>query len=78
MVKTSKSGRVDFGSQVTLDTGDGEVEYEMVSGYESDPVQKKLSVYSPIGKAILGKKSGDSVEIEVPVGVKTFKIVKIE
>lgn len=78
VTESSHSGRVDFGSKVTLNNGNMDMYFEMVSGYESDPGMKKLSVYSPIGKAILGRKSGDSVDVTVPAGVVTYRIVKVE
>jgi transcription elongation factor GreA len=52
-------------------------EYLLVSPEESDYDMNKISVASPIGKALLGKKKGDSVEITVPVGLLKYEILDI-
>ncbi len=55
-----------------------EVVYTIVGSTESDPLNNKISDESPIGKGLLGKKLGDTVEIEIPNGVITFKILEIQ
>jgi len=50
----------------------------IVGEYEADPVNGKYSVTSPIGKALLGKKVGDSVEINIPAGKITYEIVSLQ
>ncbi|RMG67705.1 MAG: transcription elongation factor GreA, partial [Calditrichaeota bacterium] len=50
----------------------------LVSKEESDFKQKKISIESPVGKALLGKKVGDVVEIQVPAGQLTYQITDIE
>jgi transcription elongation factor GreA len=52
-------------------------EYLLVSPEESDFDNNKISVTSPIGKALLGKKKGESVEIKVPVGIFKYEILDI-
>jgi transcription elongation factor GreA len=52
-------------------------EYLLVSPEESDFEMNKISVTSPIGKALLGKKKGESVEIKVPVGILKYEILDI-
>ncbi len=56
---------------------DEEFEYMLVSEEESDFDSGKISVDSPVGKALLGRKVGDEVEINVPAGVLRYKIIKI-
>jgi transcription elongation factor GreA len=51
--------------------------YTLVADSESDIKQGKLSVNSPIGKGLLGKKIGDIAEIQVPNGIMKFEIVEI-
>ena len=51
---------------------------EIVGEFEADPLNKKLSHTSPIGKALVGKKIGDWVEVEVPAGKIRYKIVEIQ
>ena len=57
---------------------DDEFTYRIVGSAESDPLNNKISNESPIGKAIIGHKVGDSVEIEVPSGLKTYEILLIK
>ena len=54
-----------------------EVEYLIVSGSEANLKEGKLSIDTPIAKAILGKKQGDIVEVSVPVGLIKFEIIDI-
>ena len=69
-----------IGATVTmkdLDTGK-EVKYTLVSEEEADFAQGKISVTSPVGKALVGHKVNQLVEVDVPAGVFTYKILKIE
>lgn len=71
---------VSIGSIVTvedLEFGDT-MEYTIVGTAESDPMQNKISNESPVGKAILGKKKGATVDVNVPAGVIQYKIVDIK
>jgi transcription elongation factor GreA len=54
-----------------------EFEYLLVSPEESNFDEQKVSVTSPIGKALLGKHTGDSVEIKVPAGVLHYKVLDV-
>ncbi|MDF2840220.1 MAG: greA [Clostridia bacterium] len=70
---------VNVGSKVTLkdvEFGD-EVEYTIVGSAEADPMNLKISNESPVGKALVGKVPGESVEIAVPDGMIKYKILAI-
>lgn len=54
-----------------------ELEYMLVSEAEADFLENKISVTSPVGKALLGKMENDVVEIQVPAGVLLYKILQI-
>ncbi|MBA5851990.1 transcription elongation factor GreA [Clostridium sp. cel8] len=54
-----------------------EVEYSIVGSAEADPVNNKISSESPVGKSLLGKKVGDTVEVQVPDGVSKYNIISI-
>jgi transcription elongation factor GreA len=71
---------VSVGSIVTLkDLEFGDlVEYSIVGTAESDPLHNKISNESPVGRAILGKKKGTSVDVSVPVGVVQYQIIDIK
>lgn len=71
--------RAVFGTKVLLeniDTGE-EVQYQLVGSDESDIVNGRISVSSPLGKAILGKKPGDELTLEVPGGKRVYELVEI-
>ncbi len=70
--------KVYFGAFVTLEDEEGEeVEYRIVGPDEFNVVDGKLSMDSPLGKAMLGKRVGDEIKISTPKGVKVFYISKI-
>ena len=56
---------------------DDEFEYMFVSTEEADYASSKISVTSPIGQALMGHKVGDVVQIKVPAGILTYKVLKI-
>lgn len=70
---------VSIGSTVLLKDleFDEEVEYTIVGSHGSDPDQNRISYESPVGKALLGKKIGDTIEVQVPAGVIQYKILAI-
>jgi transcription elongation factor GreA len=73
-----KSDGVQLGSKVTIKEGNFDAEtFIIVGAAEANPREGKISNESPIGKAILGRKSGDSVKVETPGGTYTVKILKI-
>ena len=78
VVQSANTGFVDIGSTVTIVDGGKESTYTVVGGYESDPSQKTISHLSPIGKALMGKKEGEIVQVETPTGTRTIQIQKIK
>jgi transcription elongation factor GreA len=56
---------------------DEEVDFLMVGSAEADPIENKISSESPVGSALMGKKAGDIVEVQVPDGVVKFEILNI-
>ena len=75
-----KGDKVNIGLKVTVkdtDTGEKEV-FSIVGATESDPFSGKISTESPVGKALIGKKKGETVAIEIPDGIVNYKIMKIE
>ena len=70
--------KVYFGAFVTLeDEGGKEVEYRIVGPDEFNVAQGKLSMDSPLGKAVLGKQVEDEIKVYTPKGVKIFYVLKI-
>jgi transcription elongation factor GreA len=70
---------VKFGARVTLVDEDTEDEaiYQIVGEFEADVKKGMISVTSPIARAIIGKRTGDSVEVATPGGGKSYEIVKV-
>jgi transcription elongation factor GreA len=72
--------RVVFGSRVLLEnqeTGQ-DVEYQLVGPDESDVGRGRISILSPLGKAIIGKKPGDELTIDVPGGRRGYELIEIK
>lgn len=75
-----ESEKVVFGAKVTLfdvDSGN-EVTYQIVGEDEADIKAGKLSVTSPVGKALIGHRPDDEVRIQVPSGLKIYEIIDIK
>ncbi len=76
--KLSKE-KVIFGSRVLLenvDTGE-EIEYQLIGPEESDVEKNRISIASPLGRAILGKKPGDEINFNAPGGKKCYELIEI-
>jgi transcription elongation factor GreA len=73
------NGKVVFGSQVTLANleTDQEVIYQIVGEDEADLKIGKISVGSPIARAIIGKHTGDAVEVQAPNGLISYEIIEV-
>ena len=78
IAEKSQSSVVEVGSTVIVTDGSTEKTYHIVGGHESNPKEQKLSHYSPIGKALLGKKAGDTITISIPAGDITLTIKTIQ
>lgn len=73
----STSEVVSFGKTVELESNGATYTFFLVSEHESDLTANKLSIDSPIGKALLGKKAGESAEVTTPRGTVTYSITAI-
>ena len=74
-----KKDEVSVGSMVTVKDieFDEVMEYAIVGPTEAGPYENKISNESPVGKALLGKRVGETVEVQVPDGFAKFQIIKI-
>jgi len=78
-ISDNDSERAIFGSWVIIEnveTGE-RVRYQLVGPYESDVPKGRISITSPIGKALVGKTIGDEVRVQTPGGVREFELVEI-
>ena len=78
--KEIKSGEVSIGTKVRLRDvkANKTVEYHIVGSAEADPTENKLSNESPVGKAIMGRKKGETVEVAAPRGSMKYKIMDVK
>ena len=79
ILKGQISDKVVFGCYVTIadsDTGE-EIKYQLVGPFESDINLNKISVTSPIGKALIGKSIGSEINVKTPGGSRYFEIINI-
>ena len=74
IIRGGKKDKVNLGVTVTLDMGGRKVEYTLVGPTEANPLEGKISNESPIGKAIFGRKAGESFEFNS----KKVKIIEIK
>lgn len=77
VVEKEFNGKADIGTKVTLSDGKDTFKYTLVGGFESDIANGKLSINSPIGKALLGKKAGETIIVNIPGGMATYKIIAV-
>lgn len=76
--KAVGSDEVNIGSKATIKKDDQVFEYTIVGSNESKPEEGKISNESPLGRALLGHKVGDSVTVKTPAGEMNYQITKIE
>ncbi|MDI3269092.1 MAG: transcription elongation factor GreA [Bacillota bacterium] len=72
--------QVNVGTTVVLrdvQTGE-EFRYNIVGSHEADPSRQRISYQSPVGKAIFGRRAGETVDVRLPDGVVQYEIVKVE
>lgn len=77
-IPTALPGVVAFGRTVSLKSQGKNLTFLLVSQYESDPSANKLSLESPIGRAIVGKKVGDVVTVKTPRGEIEYRIEAVK
>ena len=74
----SSNSQVNFGHKVTVKVNGGQTVFHIVGEWEADPAQKKISHSSPLGKALMGKKVGETAQVEAPAGKVLYKVTHIE
>ena len=71
---------VKFGATVTLvdEDTDAKRKYQIVGDFEADATRGRISISSPIARALIGKSKGDTVEVAAPGGARSYEILKVE
>jgi transcription elongation factor GreA len=79
-VKKLSGAQVKFGATISVVDEDTEEEarYQIVGEHEADVKSGKISLTSPLSRAVMGKEVGDVVEVNTPGGVKAYEILKVE
>lgn len=75
--KKGKQTNISVGSTVTVHVGKTKHVYQIVGEWEANPKEKKISESSPLGKALIGKKIGEEIEVEAPAGKIKYKVADI-
>jgi transcription elongation factor GreB len=72
-------GEIVFGARVHLKENSGKLEFwDLVGSAEVNPIENRISMVSPLGKALTGKKQGDKVSLSTPGGQREFEILKVD
>jgi len=71
-------GTAQVGSRVTVEVEGESDTYTLVGSIEASPAEGKISHESPVGRAMLGKKAGQSFQVKTPYNVVSYKVVRIE
>jgi len=77
VVEKTNNHEIQLGSTVMVENQKIKTEYQIVGKDEADPKQKKISLESPLGKILIGKKSGDKIEYSSPLGKRKYTILEI-
>ena len=78
LIKGHRTDQVEVGSTVRVSSERGEETYMIVGSEEASPAEEKISNESPMGKAFLGHKVGETVQVRTPRGVIEYKIMEIK
>lgn len=76
--KNNKSSTAQLGSIILISNNGNKEKIELVGSIESNPIEGKISIESPLGRALLDKNEGIFIEINVPNGKSKYKILKID
>lgn len=72
-----KKGFVDLGSKIEVKSEHGKETFTIVGSEEADPDKSLISNESPLGRAFLGHKNGETIEVKTPAGMTNYKIISI-
>jgi transcription elongation factor GreA len=79
-VSKLSGGTVKFGATVTVvdEDTDAQMKFQIVGDLESDAKKGRISISSPIARALIGKAKGDTVEVSAPGGARSYEILKVQ
>ncbi len=76
-IEGSSTSHVSLGTTVTISDDDGEETYTIVGSHEASPAEGRISSTSPVGKALMGRRAGDTVRVVAPRGTSSMRIVSL-
>ena len=77
VIITTQKKNISFGSKVIVETNGEKIEFQIVEEFEANPSRGKISTSSPIGSALINRKVGEEILVEVPNGKILYKIIEI-
>ncbi len=75
--KEKQTDKIQVGSIILVESNEKKERFEIVGSEETDPEKNKISFESPLGKAFLNKTVGETIEVKIPNGKISYKILKI-
>lgn len=78
IITEHSTSTVNVGSEITVEKNGKKIEYTIVGTEEADALGGKISIKSPFGQAVIGKKKGDSFSFEAPSGPVSYKVTEIK
>lgn len=78
IITEHSTSTVNVGSEITVEKNGKKIEYTIVGTEEADALSGKISIKSPFGQAVIGKKKGDSFSFEAPSGSVSYKVTEIK
>src|SRR5689334_6434737 len=78
LIEPSTSGVVQLGSRVTVEQDGDHDTYTILGPLEAQPAEGRMSNESPLGRALLNHKAGDSLQVHAPAGIRTVRILSIQ
>lgn len=78
VVAGAHKGTIGIGSEIAVEIEGDKDNYEIVGPTESDPAKGRISIDSPVGRAVLGHKAGDKVKVQTPDGAVEYKIISVK
>lgn len=77
IIASKPKGKIGIGSKVIVIEGEKKKEFQIVGDFEANPTENKISLNSPLGKALMDMKESETFEIETPAGKRSYKILKV-
>ena len=78
IISHGAKGVVSVGSEITVKKGSQNLKFTIVGSEEADAMQGKISIRSPFGEAVIGKKKGDSFSITTPTGAVEYEVMEVK